>query len=57
MRDMEVAIETIAHSRLWSSRYRQMGFGVLADFHKENARNAEKWLVKASQVYPARCPG
>jgi hypothetical protein len=55
MRDMDVAIETIANCRLHASRYRQMGFIWYADWLLENARNAERWLVKAGKVYPARC--
>jgi hypothetical protein len=55
MRDMECAIEVAASSRLLASQYRQLGFHALADFHRDNAKGAERWLVKAGQVYPLRC--
>ena len=32
-----------------------MGFGALADFCLENARAAERWLVKAGRAYPHEC--
>lgn len=55
MRDMDVAIETITESRLAASKYRQLGFLALSDWHRDNARGAEKWLIRAGKLYPARC--
>jgi hypothetical protein len=55
MRDMNCAIATIASARQLASEYRQLGFHALADFHRENAIGAERWLVKAGKVYPLRC--
>lgn len=55
MRDMDCAIETIAVSRRLASEYRQAGFASLADFHRDNARYAEQWLVKAGKAYPLCC--
>jgi hypothetical protein len=55
MRDMDCAIETIASSRRLASEYRQLGFRALADFHRDNANGAERWLLKAGKVYPRRC--
>jgi hypothetical protein len=55
MRDMDCAIETIATSRKLASEYRQLGFRVMADFHRDNATAAERWLGKAAKVYPRHC--
>lgn len=55
MRDMDVAIETVAASRLAASKYKQSGFLALSDWHRENASGAEKWLIRAGKLYPARC--
>ena len=67
MRDMEVAMETISNCRLAASQYRQMAtasngsriaisLNTYADWLTNNAKEAEKWLVKAGKVYPNRCP-
>ena len=43
----EAAIETIAACRLEESRIRQLKmFPVYADWLRENAKQAERWLVK-----------
>ncbi len=55
MRDMDCAIEVAASSRLLASQYRQLGFRALADFHRDNAKAVERWLVKAGRAYPLRC--
>lgn len=55
MRDMEVAIETVSLCRLRASQWRQLGFHVYADWLLDNAKGAEKWLVKAGNAYPDRC--
>lgn len=55
MRDMDCAIETIALARQLASKYRQLGYDSVADFHQENANGAERWLLKAAKVYPLRC--
>ena len=55
MRDMEAAIEEIAACRLSASKYRQAGFVAYADWLSQNAKAAERWLVKAGQAYPRRC--
>ena len=55
MRDMEVAIEEASICRLRASEYRQLGFHAYADELMSNAKGAEKWLIKAGRVYPARC--
>lgn len=55
MRDMECAIDVAATSRQLASLYRQAGFPALADFHRDNARGAERWLIKAGRAYPLRC--
>lgn len=55
MRDMEVAIEEAAACRLRASQYKQLGFHAYTDWLLSNARGAERWLVRAGKVYPARC--
>lgn len=55
MRDMEACIYTIAISRRLASEYRQLGLKRLSEHLKDNARAAEKWLVKAGRSYPLRC--
>ena len=55
MRDMEVAIEEAATCRLRASEYRQLGFHAYAGELLANANGAEKWLIQAGKVYPARC--
>lgn len=55
MRDMEAAIEEAAICRVRASQYRQMGFHAYADFLTQNAKGAEKWLIKAGKAYPNRC--
>lgn len=55
MRDMEAAIHEASICRLRASEYRQLGFRAYADWLQNNARNAEKWLIKAGKHYPARC--
>jgi hypothetical protein len=54
LRDMEAAMDTIAASRRAASEYRQMGFKALADYHRDNANGAERWLLRAAKAYPKR---
>lgn len=55
MRDMEAAIETASICRQRASECRQLGFRAYADWLLENAKGAERWLLKAGKVYPAQC--
>jgi len=55
MRAMECASETAQRCRREASEYRQLGFGALASFCADNAKGAERWLVKAAAAYPAEC--
>ena len=55
MRDMDAAIEEAATCRERASQCRQLGFNAYAAALLDNAKGAEKWLVQAGKVYPARC--
>ena len=55
LRDMEVAMETVAKCRRRSSECRQIGLPDCAHDLLANARAAERWLVKAGRAYPLRC--
>lgn len=55
LRDMDCAIETIARSRRLASEYRQRGLHALADFYRDNANGAERWLIRAGKAHPLRC--
>jgi hypothetical protein len=53
MAAMGCATETTERCRLLGSEYRQAGFHALADFYRDNAKAAERWLMKAAAAYPA----
>jgi hypothetical protein len=50
----EVAADVMGDSRLWASRYKQMGFAALSDFHRDNAKAAERWMIKAANARARR---
>ena len=55
MRDMDAAIHEASECRRKASEMKQSGFTAYAEFLFENAKSAEKWLLKAGQAYPSRC--